>query len=571
MRWREILFESVKKYAPMFSMFADEKGTTPAWVAQRIKAIESLLHREDRVVWALRWERYAALLTDKYPVRGDRDALQAKMERELGPNVQRELEAYITMRDEHFQHWLSLPIAAIQNHVFVRQQPFELWNEFVEFEEEWAAKRKQVLRHDEYEVNVAFPEREDDDPTNDDEDYYDRREREKSLRKRALNRKGNLVKVLDFGDGWAWWNLDRPSCRKEGDAMGHCGNTANPQPGDTILSLRKDLGEGQFRPSLTFILHEDGMLGEMKGRANDKPKAAYHKMIAALLEQPFIKGARGGGYASQNNFSIFDLDEAEREKLLKEKPLLETLYDCWHQFQKAPAHKPTKDRLVSRLTQDIKNNGFSLYEIRFQHVSKPLLILDAPTTTEKLCREHWTLGQLDDFFEELADTWFERYPEVKTRDEAEALADEARERYFQDLFDELLYYGADQFILHGVAWRAVADDKYAISMPVADYINPSSDDLDEDDARPPFEQISDLDDTQREHTGFYWSDVEANLTNLDETAMLVARYVISERAEDRRPAEDEMFRAVNIKADEITHFSDDPRQMAFPFYKKPNE
>ena len=44
--------------------------------------------------------------------------------------------------------------------------------------------------------------------------------------------------VLDLGE-YVWVDLQKPYCREEGDAMGHCGNTGAYKSSDTVLSLRQ--------------------------------------------------------------------------------------------------------------------------------------------------------------------------------------------------------------------------------------------------------------------------------------------------------------------------------------------
>jgi hypothetical protein len=130
-------------------------------------------------------------------------------------------------------------------------------------------------------------------------------------------------KIIDFGDGYAWWNLNRPSCGVEGESMGHCGNTATPKKGDRVLSLRRRMSRGSKvvdYPCLTFILRKDNYLGEMKGRANEKPAERYHKYIIPLLMSNFVEGIIGGGYQPEKNFSMNDLPEKTREEMFAKKP-----------------------------------------------------------------------------------------------------------------------------------------------------------------------------------------------------------------------------------------------------------
>ena len=137
-----------------------------------------------------------------------------------------------------------------------------------------------------------------------------------------VNKKGN--KILDLGNGMAWWNLGVGSCKEEGAAMGHCGNEAAVQHGDEVLSLRKEIGGGKHEPQLTFIKN-NGWLGEMKGRANQKPSKKYHNAIASLLLHPEIKHIAGGGYAAEKNFEFHDLDPELRQKVLAAKPHIDPL------------------------------------------------------------------------------------------------------------------------------------------------------------------------------------------------------------------------------------------------------
>lgn len=114
--------------------------------------------------------------------------------------------------------------------------------------------------------------------------------------------------------GWKWVALGRGYCPAEAKAMGHCGNSG-AREGDDIISLRDPEGKAH----LTFILN-DGMLGEMKGRANSKPAQKYHPAILELLKHPEIHSIRGGGYAPERNFSLKDLDEGQRREIAALKP-----------------------------------------------------------------------------------------------------------------------------------------------------------------------------------------------------------------------------------------------------------
>ena len=126
--------------------------------------------------------------------------------------------------------------------------------------------------------------------------------------------------VVELPDGWKWVLLSSAYCRKEGKAMGHCGNVG-PNANDQVMSLREPADEGHWTPHLTFIWN-NGELGEMKGRKNAKPSKKYHNFIVALLQQDMITTVRGGGYKPQNNFHLADLDVKTQLMLYVSKPSL---------------------------------------------------------------------------------------------------------------------------------------------------------------------------------------------------------------------------------------------------------
>lgn len=136
--------------------------------------------------------------------------------------------------------------------------------------------------------------------------------------KQWVNPKENDKIILKYGK-YAWVMLARGACSDEADAMGHCGNVPSEKAGDRILSFRTIEGEKQ-KPHLTFILDKNGKLGEMKGRANEKPAAKYHPYIVDLLLQDFITGIKGGGYEAHKNFDLLDLSDEEVSDLIAKKP-----------------------------------------------------------------------------------------------------------------------------------------------------------------------------------------------------------------------------------------------------------
>lgn len=151
-------------------------------------------------------------------------------------------------------------------------------------------------------------------------------------RKHVISPKEEDQILINFPDGWAWWLLPRAYCSDESRAMGHCGNGGSDDETERILSLRQRKADGDWEPHLTFILGQDGYLGEMKGRNNDKPVKRYHPYIIALLENDIVNGIRGGGYKPQHNFSLADLTPAQRDELFDSKPGLMGIPDYYRKF-----------------------------------------------------------------------------------------------------------------------------------------------------------------------------------------------------------------------------------------------
>lgn len=136
-----------------------------------------------------------------------------------------------------------------------------------------------------------------------------------NLKNKQKDKPGRIGKIiLSFPEGYNWVDLERGYCDVESETMGHCGNRGGI-PGDTILSLR----DKNNRPHLTFILN-NGILGEMKGKNNDKPTPKYHPYIIELLKLPIIKMVKGGGYLPENNFSLSNLSQEQLKDLFKNKP-----------------------------------------------------------------------------------------------------------------------------------------------------------------------------------------------------------------------------------------------------------
>jgi hypothetical protein len=271
--------------------------------------------------------------------------------------------AWFIRAHSSFQHFLSLPVQKIQNVVWDKQIPNDLIAGFEVAEKEWQEQTKGKLKpnlepvwnSEEAQQLQSLKEKlKKEEATNEDPDRIYRMKKEIARLEAEIAETGEQAEVdtvfLQFQDGWAWWKLSRAYCSEEAKAMGHCGNVVGQEKTDErILSLRKPVKAGKedmWEPHLTFILEPNGLLGEMKGKANAKPTAAYHKYIVSLLEDPRIKGIRGGGYAPERNFSMDDLPKETQDELIAKKP---GLMNCQMYLKRVGSDASLIERINSML------------------------------------------------------------------------------------------------------------------------------------------------------------------------------------------------------------------------------
>ena len=343
--------------------YAQEHVT--AYAKEEIQWARKTLKRNDRIVWSLRFVRLNIIINlmrvfEIEPFREMFDAEVKQFEKNskryqsdegVGGNtvLHNEIDRaarnipYLHRQLEHYMSYAD-KIAKINSYVFAWQPAFTVFDDLGHFEKQWREERSGLIAID------------------DEEDPEDK-------------------PVIEFTDGFAWVLLDRASCEEEGEAMGHCGNRGSPANGDRILSLRRKVildSQVHWRPSLTFILHKDGMLGEMKGRGNDKPAAKYHRHIISLLESDIVKGIQGGGYMPENNFSMNDLKPEEADALMEKKPTLATpLYYYKRNGVDDTLMKMVRDRGVGtrlyRYTPSLikfSDDGKTAYLAEFNNVSE---------------------------------------------------------------------------------------------------------------------------------------------------------------------------------------------------------
>ena len=348
-------------------------------ITRDINWARKTLRKNDRIIWFLRWSKIWYQLSGGIWAGGRANtslsaALQQYNQRFQTRYVAGDLRSPPVMKTQ-LEHFLSMPIPEIQNYVFRTESPRQLFELFTKYEAAW---RQRI----EEEKSLITPEPEDE-------------------------------ILISFADGYAWWLLPRGGCRVEAEAMGHCGNVPSQRPGDQILSLRRQVRldlrsratpqgglrgeaptEGSTRgdvirwyPVATFILDDDGKLGEMKGRGNDKPAAKYHPYIVELLRHHLIRGIKGGGYMPENNFSISDLDPQTREQLIAAKPELKGLLGYYEE-------EGMTERVLDMLETSLHERDLPDYE-RFDPVKRDFIL----STYRDLA--HFVSTNGDDILEQL--------------------------------------------------------------------------------------------------------------------------------------------------------------------------
>lgn len=118
--------------------------------------------------------------------------------------------------------------------------------------------------------------------------------------------------VMTFPDGYYWIRINKSKCEKEAKAMGHCGTGSG-----TLFSLRKDK-----YPFVTADIDSNGIVIQMRGRANTKPLEKYRDYIFDFILSKYVNGLSSPGYRSSDNFELSDLKKSQLDKIIKTKPQL---------------------------------------------------------------------------------------------------------------------------------------------------------------------------------------------------------------------------------------------------------
>jgi hypothetical protein len=147
-----------------------------------------------------------------------------------------------------------------------------------------------------------------------------------------INYKEQNPTILDFtdenGNGFYWADLNTKNSDEECNRMGHCGRSSYGY----LYSLRQVIpinNKYKLNKSvLTAAIGEDGILYQLKGPKNSKPKDEYHQYIEPLFfvtvegvdgEDYLIQGF-GTEYASEQDFKLSDLPEETIKDLYQNRP-----------------------------------------------------------------------------------------------------------------------------------------------------------------------------------------------------------------------------------------------------------
>jgi hypothetical protein len=146
-----------------------------------------------------------------------------------------------------------------------------------------------------------------------------------------LNYIENNPMLIDFrdenGNGYYWVDLQTQNSPEECDRMGHCGRSSYGY----LYSLRSDklLPGGKYklnRSHLTAAIGDDGILYQLKGPKNSKPKEEYHQYIEPLFyyedDGDYLIQGFGTEYGTQQDFKLSDLPDATIRKIYKDRPEL---------------------------------------------------------------------------------------------------------------------------------------------------------------------------------------------------------------------------------------------------------
>jgi hypothetical protein len=149
-----------------------------------------------------------------------------------------------------------------------------------------------------------------------------------------INYKEENPTILDFtdenGNGFYWADLNTQNSDVECNRMGHCGRSSYGY----LYSLRQNIpinNKYKLNKSvLTAAIGEDGIMYQLKGVKNSKPKDEYHQYIQPLFyvlggggeQDDYLIQGFGTEYQSEQDFKLSDLPEETIKELYQNRPEL---------------------------------------------------------------------------------------------------------------------------------------------------------------------------------------------------------------------------------------------------------
>ena len=149
-----------------------------------------------------------------------------------------------------------------------------------------------------------------------------------------INYKETNPIILDFrdkdGNGFYWADLNTKNSQDECNRMGHCGRSSYGY----LYSLRQVVPVNNKyklnKSVLTAAIGDDGIMYQLKGVKNSKPKDEYHQYILPLFyvlgggdeEDDYLIQGFGTEYASDQDFKLTDLPEETIKDLYQNRPEL---------------------------------------------------------------------------------------------------------------------------------------------------------------------------------------------------------------------------------------------------------
>lgn len=150
-----------------------------------------------------------------------------------------------------------------------------------------------------------------------------------------INYKETNPIILDFrdkdGNGFYWADLETKNSQDECNRMGHCGRSSYGY----LYSLRQVVPVNNKyklnKSVLTAAIGDDGIMYQLKGVKNSKPKDEYHQYILPLFyvlggrgdeEDDYLIQGFGTEYASDQDFKLTDLPEETIKDLYQNRPEL---------------------------------------------------------------------------------------------------------------------------------------------------------------------------------------------------------------------------------------------------------